>query len=136
MGTQVSLPQRGTAPNFLAHICCGQMARWIKMPLRRKVGLDPSDIVLDGEPVPPPQEGCRAPTFRPMLWPNGWMDQDAAWYEGKPRSRLHCVTWGPSSPSQKGQAPQFSAHVYCDQTVTISGTAEHLCCMPESGVDP
>ena len=28
------------------------MARWIKMPLGRKVGLDPSDIVLDGDPAP------------------------------------------------------------------------------------
>jgi len=29
------------------------------------------------------------------------MDQDATWYEGRPRPRPHCVTWGPSSPSQK-----------------------------------
>jgi len=27
------LPKRGTAPQFLAHICCDQMAGWIKMPL-------------------------------------------------------------------------------------------------------
>jgi len=26
------------------------MARWIKMPLGTEVGLDPSDIVLDGDP--------------------------------------------------------------------------------------
>jgi len=26
-------PQRDTAPQFSAHICCGQMAVWIKMPL-------------------------------------------------------------------------------------------------------
>jgi len=29
----------------------------------------------------------------------------------------HCVTWGPSSPSQKRHGPQFSDHVYCGQTV-------------------
>jgi len=34
-----------------------------------------------------------------LLWPNGWMYQDATWYEGRPRPRPHCVTWGPSSPS-------------------------------------
>ena len=42
------IPHRGTDPKFLAHVCCGQTARWIKMPLRREVGLDPGDIVLDG----------------------------------------------------------------------------------------
>ena len=30
----------------------GQVAGWIKMPLGREVGLDPGDIVLDGDPAP------------------------------------------------------------------------------------
>ena len=34
-----------------------------------------------------------------VLWPNGWMDQDATWYGGRPRPRRHCVRWGPS-PTQ------------------------------------
>jgi len=34
-----------------------------------------------------------------VLWPNGWMDQDATWYGGRPRPRPHCVRWGLSSPS-------------------------------------
>jgi len=38
--------QRGTAPQFSADICCGQMAGWIKMPLGRKVGFDPSDFLV------------------------------------------------------------------------------------------
>ena len=33
------------------------MAGWIKIPLGREVGLGPSDIVLDGDPAPPPQKG-------------------------------------------------------------------------------
>jgi len=33
---------------------CGQMAGWIKMALGVEVGLDPSDIVLDEDQVPPP----------------------------------------------------------------------------------
>jgi len=49
-------PQRGTAPQFSSHICCDQMARWIKMSLDRKVGLDPSDIVLDRDPAPLPKK--------------------------------------------------------------------------------
>ena len=56
-------PQRGTGPTqFSAHICCGQMAAWIKMPLGMEVGLSLGDFVLDGkwEPSPPLN-------FRPMF---------------------------------------------------------------------
>jgi len=35
----------------LAHVYCGQTARWIKMPLGREVGLGSGDIVLDGGPA-------------------------------------------------------------------------------------
>ena len=34
-----------------------------------------------------------------LLWPNGWMDKDTTWYEGRPRPRRHCVRWRPSSTS-------------------------------------
>jgi len=44
MGTQLSLLERGAAP-ILAHICCGQMAGWINMPLGRQVGLGLSNTV-------------------------------------------------------------------------------------------
>ena len=37
------------------------MAAWIKMPLGTEVGLVPDDIVLDGDPAPPPQKGGRTP---------------------------------------------------------------------------
>jgi len=33
---------------------CGQTAGWIKMPLDTEVGLGPGEIVLDGDPAPPP----------------------------------------------------------------------------------
>jgi len=33
------------------------MAGWIKIPLGREVGLDPSDIVLDGNPALLPKKG-------------------------------------------------------------------------------
>jgi len=42
--------------------------------------------------------------------------KDTTWYGGKPRPRPHCVRWGHSSP-KRGTNPQFSAHVYCGQTV-------------------
>jgi len=30
-----------------------------------------------------------------VLWPNGWMDQDETWHDGRPRPRPHCVRLGP-----------------------------------------
>jgi len=46
-------PAPPTAPEFSAHISCGQMAGWIKMPLGREVGLDPGEFVFDGDVTPP-----------------------------------------------------------------------------------
>jgi len=37
-----------------------------------------------------------------LLWPKSWMDQDATWYQGRPRPTRHCVGWGPSSPVERG----------------------------------
>jgi len=148
-------PKRGTAPKFLAHVCHGQVAGWIKVPLGMEVGLGPGDIVLDGDwessspkmgaqqppifgpftavkwldewmplgmevglgpghialdgdPATPPshRKGGIAPIFSPcLLWPNGWMNQDATWYRGRPQPRRHCVRWGSSSPTKGAQQP-------------------------------
>ena len=114
MGTQLTLPQTGTVPQFSAHTCCGQMAGWIKMPLGREVGLSQSDIVLDWNP-----KRWQGPQFSArLLWPNSWMDQDGSWHGGSPRLRPHCARWGPSPLPRKGgsapsEAPQFSAPVHC-----------------------
>jgi len=84
------------------------------MPLGREVGLSPSDIVLGGDPAPPPQKDAEPPIFGPsLLWPNGWMDQDETWHGGRPRPWPHCVGWGPAPLPKRGWSPQFSAHVYC-----------------------
>ena len=59
--------KKGHSPQFSAHICCGQMAGWINMPHGTEVGLCPSDITLDGDPVPPLEKGGTVPpNFRPM----------------------------------------------------------------------
>jgi len=70
-------PPKGAQPSqFSAHVCCGETAGWIKMLLDRTVGLGPRHIVLDGNPAPPKRD--TAPIFGScLLWPNGWMDQDA-----------------------------------------------------------
>jgi len=56
------LPKGGGAPQFSAHICCGQMAGWIKMPLGTEVGLGPATLM--GSQLYP-AERCTAPSFRP-----------------------------------------------------------------------
>jgi len=67
-GDPVPPPRKGHSPQFSAHICCGQMAGWIKKPLGTEVGLDPDHIVLDPRgPSSPRKRGTTAPLpFRPM----------------------------------------------------------------------
>jgi len=117
-GNPASPPLKGH-PQFSAHICCGQMDAWIKMPLGMELGLDPGDFVLDGNPAPLPKSGRSPPIFGPcLLGPNGWMDQDGTWHEGRSQRRRHCVRWGRSPLPKKGAEPplKFSAHFYCVQT--------------------
>jgi len=111
----IASPQKGEhSPKCLAHVYCGKTVGWIKMPFGMELGLGPGYIMLGGDPAPLPNS---PPILNPCLfWPNGWMDQDATWYEGRPRSRAHSVIWGPATPTQRG-LPQFSVHVYCGQTV-------------------
>ena len=61
-GAQLS-PRKGAQhPHFLAHIYCGQMVGWIKMPLGTEVDLGPGHTVLVG-PSSPPKRGTAAPLF-------------------------------------------------------------------------
>ena len=88
-------------------VYCGQMAGQIKMPLGMEVCFGPGHIVLDGDPAPLPRKGGHSPPpiFGPrLLWPNGWMDQDATWYDGRPWRGQHCVRCRPRS-TPRGTAP-------------------------------
>ena len=62
-GDPAPSPPKAHNPQFLANICCGQMAAWIKMPRGMEVGLRPGDFVLAGEPAPPSQKGVEPPNF-------------------------------------------------------------------------
>jgi len=100
-------PQRGTIPQFLAHICCGQTAGWIKMAHETKVGLCPGHIVQDGDPAPPPQKMRAEPPLN--FWPMSFVAKqlDGSRYHlygGRPRPRPHCVRWGPAPPPKNGHA--------------------------------
>jgi len=92
------------------------MAGWIKIPVGMEVGLTPGHSVLDTNPSSLPKRGYSSLLFGPcLLWPNGWMDQDATYYDGRARPGLHCVRCGPSS-TPRGTVPKFSTHVCCGQT--------------------
>jgi len=115
-GEPAPSPKRGRRPlpQFSAHLYCGQTAGCIKMPRVMEVGLSPGDFVLDGDPAPYPKRGGAHPIFHArLLWPNGWMDEDAAWYGSRPQPRPHCTRRGPSSHERGTAAPLFWAHVYC-----------------------
>jgi len=86
-------PQGAQPPQLSAHVCCGQTAGSIKILLSTEVGLVSGDIVLDGDPYPSQKEGTFPLLFGPCIVANGWMDQDATWYGGRPRPRPHCVGW-------------------------------------------
>ena len=129
MGTQLPLPQWGTAPQFSARICCGQMAGCIKMALGMEVGLSPRDFVLDGDPAPS-QKGGGAWGWSPqifgqcLLWPNGSMDQDGTWHGGRPWSSPHCARRRHSSPPQKrGQSPP----IFGPSLLWPNGCMDRLC---------
>jgi len=112
-----------TLAHFLAHVYCGQTAGQIKIPLGTEVNVG-SDVVLDG--VAAPLKWAQPLVFGSCLvWPNGWMDEDATWYGSRPWPRPHCIRRGPSSPRKGHSVPLFWAHVYCGHgRPSQSATAE------------
>ena len=68
-GDAARLSQKGVEhpPQFSVHVCCGQMAGWIKMALGMEVGLGLVHIVLDVNTAPLPKKGAEPPIFGPSL---------------------------------------------------------------------
>jgi len=127
MGTQVPLPKRAQPP-FSAHICCGQMARWIKMSLGRNVGLDSSDGVLDGDPAPSPPKKGHSPQFSAHVYcsqtAHVYCAQTAGWSKMPLGTK---VGLGPDRIVLHGDpAPNFRPMSIVVKRLPISATAEHL----------
>jgi len=101
MGTQLPLPQRGTALQFLAHICCGPTAGWIKMPLGMEVGLG-RGLCVRWDQAPHSRKRGRSPNFRPMsIVAKRLYVSEYHLHGGRPQPRRHCVRWGQAPHSQK-----------------------------------
>jgi len=93
---------KGHSPQFLVHICCCQMAGWIKMPRGMEVGLGPGDFVLDEDPaLPSPKRGGASSIFAHV-----YCGQTAGWIKMAPGTevglgRSHIVHDGDPAPTQK-----------------------------------
>ena len=123
------LPPKGRSPSqFSAHVYCGQTAAWIKMPLGTEVDLGLRDIAFDVDPATPIKRAYHShPIFGPyLLWPNGWMDEDAAWYGSRPRPRPHCTRRGSQHPRKGHSSPPIFGPCLLWQQLPISGSAELL----------
>ena len=127
-GTQPPSPKGAEPHPILGHVYCGETAAWIIMPFGTEAGLGLRDIVFDVDPAIPRKKGHTHPhpIFGPrQLWPNGWMDEDAAWYGSRPRPRPQCTRRGPSSRERGTAAPLFGSCLLWPR-LPISATAELL----------
>ena len=73
-GDPAPSPNRGSGPQFLANVYCGETAALIKIPLGTEVGLGLRDIVSDGDPATPPLKG-----HSPQFLANVCCGQTAGW---------------------------------------------------------
>ena len=109
-----TVPPYAMGPLYVCPVCDVDVlwpsGWWIKMPLGTEVGLGPGHIVLDGDQLLS-KKGQNPSIVGPcLLWPNGWMDQDATWYEGAglgPGDIVLDVRWGSSSPKRGTAALTF-----------------------------
>jgi len=143
MGTQLPLPKKVvclsvcqsiclscsvlSCPQFSAHVCCGQTAGWIRMPLGTMVDLGPGNIVLDADPAPPPR-GTAPSRFRPMSIVIKRLDGSRCYLVRRLALAQAALSYlGIQLPaSERGTAPNFRPMSIVAKWSSISATAEHL----------
>jgi len=110
MGTQLPLPQRGTAPYFQPISVVDEWLDELRcyLALGMEVGLGPGDFVLDGDPALPPQKGAEPP---PQFSAHVYCGQTAGWIKMALGMEVdlgpgHTVLDGTQLPSpKKGAVP-------------------------------
>jgi len=109
---------KGHSPQFSAHICCGQMAGWINMPLGIDVGLGSRDCVRWGPSCLFPKTGAeRPPQLSPMSIVAKQLHESRCDLVRRYSLGQSTLLHGDAATSQKTAHPQFSAYVHCSQTV-------------------
>jgi len=127
-GDPAPLSQKGTAPQFSAHACCGQMAEWIKMPLGKEVGLGPRPHCVrwgssslspkvHSLPFQSSAHACCGETA-------GWIKMPLGREVGL--SPGHVLDGDPPLPLPRGHSPNFWPMSIVAKRLPISTTAEHL----------
>jgi len=93
-------------------VYCGQTSGWIKMSLSTEIGLDPGDIVIDGDPSAS-KKRAHHPHFRPMS-----IVEKRLWFKMPVATAVdlgscHIVLMGTQLP-QNGHSPQFSQYTWAE----------------------
>ena len=106
-------------PQFLAHVCCGETAVCIRIPLATEVGLSLGDIMLDGDPAPPPLKG-----YSPQFSVNVRCGETAGWTKMPIGMEVglgpgDVVLDGVTVPPKRSTAPSF-------RPMSIVVTVAHL----------
>ena len=95
--------KRGTAPTFRSIDIVAKRLDKRRCHLVRRLASAHAHCIRWG---PAPPKGHSLSIFGLcLLWPNGWMDQDATWYGGRPRLRRHCFKCGTQLSRKKGAQP-------------------------------
>ena len=125
MGTQVRSPKRGPSPQFSAHICCGQMARWINMPLGGRS--QPKRYCVRWGPSssrpPPKKKGAKPPVFSAHVYCGQtaeWITMPLGMEVGL--EPVHIVLDGDRAPQRRGtDSHNFWPNSWMHQDTTWCG---------------
>ena len=120
MGTKPSPPKGHRRPQFSAHICCGQMAAWIKITWYGAARPRPRRLCVRWGPRSPSPKGGRS---HPKFLAHVYCDQTAGWIKmvlgmevGLSLGNFVLDGDPVLFPKRVEPPPQFSAHFYCGQT--------------------
>ena len=137
MGTQLPLHKKGAAPNFRTMSIVAKQLYGSRWHLRCRWASAQDILCWIGTQLPSPKRRHSHP-FPPisspcLLWPNGWMDQDATCY-GVGLSPSDIALDGDPAPLPKNgvdpNRPQILAHVCCAER--LHGSRLHM----EEGLGP
>ena len=144
MGTQLTLPKKGAEhPQFSAHVCIKWPDGWMDQDATWQGDrFQPKRHCVRWGASSPPPKGGRAPNFWPISvmakWlDHGWMplgrdvglsprDIMSTWHGGRPHPKRHCVRWGPSSPSPKGNRAPANFRPMYTVARRLDGSRCHL----------